>query len=115
NDRLTVKLRKSGDQGGIVAEHAVAMHLGEFLEQVLDVIERVRALLMPRKLHARPGIRSGLKLGAETAQFAAQLRDFLLRLRAGSGFERVNLTLDFLKLRLRFVVHIDYVTTRTES
>ena len=62
--RLAFKECHARDDGRIVGKGAVAMKFHEVREQTLDVIQAVRTLWMPGKLHPFPGwIDGGLRGG----------------------------------------------------
>ena len=62
--RLAIEECHARDDGRIVGEGAVAMQFHEVREQTLDVVQAVRTLWMPGKLHPFPGwIDGGLRGG----------------------------------------------------
>jgi hypothetical protein len=69
-DRAPAEAAEAGDDRRILAADAIAVQLGEVLEQALRVIERVRALVMARELDRIPDVRLGRALGDAPAQAA---------------------------------------------
>src|SRR5581483_7837478 len=55
-DRATVEAAEAGDDRGAVGPHAVAVELDPVLEEALDVVQRVRAILVPRELDRAPDV-----------------------------------------------------------
>jgi hypothetical protein len=60
-----VEERESRDDGLVVCKPPVAVHLGEFGEQPLHVVERAGPIRMARDLHALPGTEIGEDFGAK--------------------------------------------------
>src|SRR5438067_1810177 len=69
--RLPIEAREAADDGRIVAEQAVAVQLGEFLQQQLAPVARVGTLGVPRQLRALPGREAGVRALAAHAAGAA--------------------------------------------
>ncbi len=56
HDGAAVELPEAGDHRAVVAEPPVAVQLEPVVEQPLDVIERVRTILVPRELDRAPDL-----------------------------------------------------------
>ena len=67
-DRAAAEAAEAGDDRRILAADAVAVQLGEVVEQALGVVERVRALVVARELDRIPDVRLGRALGDAPAQ-----------------------------------------------
>ena len=57
--RATVEASEPGNESGILRPCPVSVQLDEVFEQALDVIERVRAVIVPRKLDELPDLLVG--------------------------------------------------------
>ena len=77
HDRPAVDARQATDDGEVVAEHAIAMQLGEIRADHLDVIQRVGSARMARDLRDLPGGERREDGGGELAAFLLQPRHFL--------------------------------------
>ena len=58
--RLTLKSRQPANDGMIIGKTPVAMKLFEIGKQMLDIIERIRTLGMPRDLRNLPRRKLGV-------------------------------------------------------
>ena len=61
----------------VVAEGAVAVQLEELLEDQIEIVAGLGALLVPRDLDDLPGVEIGIDLALERRQLAAQPADLL--------------------------------------
>ncbi len=61
-DALAAEAAEAADDGGVLAEFAVAGERGETLDQAGDVVEAVRPLRMARHLRLLPGREVGIEL-----------------------------------------------------
>ena len=67
-DRPAAEAPEAGDDRGILAADAIAVQLGEVLEEPLGVVERVRPLVVARELDGIPDVGLGGALGDAPAQ-----------------------------------------------
>src|SRR5438105_136362 len=66
-----VILRKARNDGFVVGEAAVAVQFHEIRKKIIDVVQRVRPLLVPRDLFALPGPQMGIKLETQLRHLLA--------------------------------------------
>ncbi len=89
--RPLVKPRHPGHDRRVLAETAVAFDLEEVIEQVLDEIESVRTLRMPRDEHFLPRRQSRVDIPPHVVELLLQARDLTLLLGvrgiAGESFD----------------------------
>jgi hypothetical protein len=95
------QFRETADHRAILGEQAVAVQFVKIRECVLDVIQRVRALGMPRKLDALPGREVQENLPPGFFQFFFDELDFLFKTDAQGMFFRMQTELVQLVLQLR--------------
>jgi hypothetical protein len=69
---------EAGDDGRVVGEPAVAVHLGEILDQVGNVIEGVRTLRVAGDLHDLGGRQSGADSGPFVLDLLTERSDFIV-------------------------------------
>src|SRR6185369_10190122 len=83
---------EAGDDGRIVRVRAVAMHLDPVLHQIVDVVERIRPILMARDQHLLPAREVVVDLGRGFLERRAQPLDLLLLAAPGrKTFELLDL------------------------
>ena len=100
---FAVKPRHAADDGSVVAKAAIAVNLAEIGKHALDVIERLRALRMPRQFGPLPGGRGALISRRRVSMRSCKFGDLTARRIVGAGrFQFRDLTLDLLQLLLRF-------------
>ena len=87
HNRPAAETRKAAEDGIVIHELAVARQLLEFLEQVFDVVEKVRSLGMARHLRFLPRVEVGIDVLELLVCLLAQLADFFLHCDAAGGFE----------------------------
>ena len=90
--------RQAADDGQVVAEHAVAMQLGEIRADHVDVVERIGPARMARELRDLPGRQRREDGGGELPALLLQARDLLGDVDLGVGGDMPEL----LDLRLQF-------------
>ena len=79
-DRAPVEAAEAGDDRRVVGAAAVAVELDPVVEQPLDVVERVRPVLVPRELDRAPDLLVGrrgldpLELALEPLELAGDAR-----------------------------------------
>ena len=79
-DRPAVEPSEAGDHRAVVAATAIAVQLEPVVEDALDVVERVRAVGVPRELDRAPDLVAGrlppdpVELPLEAFELARQLR-----------------------------------------
>jgi hypothetical protein len=81
DDRAALEAREAGDDGRVVAEAAVAVHLGELVEEQPAPVARVRPLGVAGELGALPGGQVGVGPLAEAGQAILEPGDLV----AGAG------------------------------
>ena len=96
----------SANNGGIVAESAIAVDFAEVGEQPLDVIESLRTLGMAGEFGLLPGGLRCIDLFAQSVETLLELRQLLVRaVITGRGSLNLgDLALDVFQFLLRFVV-----------
>src|SRR5213080_210805 len=67
----TMVFRKPSNNGLIVGEAAIAMQLHEVGEKIIDKVQRIRTLLVPRDLRALPGPQMDVKLPSQLGDLLA--------------------------------------------
>ena len=75
---LAVKAGHAANNGGIVAETAVAVNFAQVGENALDVVEGLRALRMAGKFRFLPGGLLGLHLFAQSMDAFLELRQLAM-------------------------------------
>ena len=81
-DRAAVELAEAGHDRVVVGAAAVAVELGPVVQKPLDVVERVRPVLMPGELDRPPDVLVGRLLG-EPRELSLELVE--LRRQAGAA------------------------------
>ena len=104
NNRLAAEAREAAEDGVIVHELAVAGEFDELIEQLLDIVEEVRALGMAGDLRLLPGRKVRVDLLELLVRLLAQLADFFLDGRAAGGFELSDLFFEVRDGLLEFEV-----------
>ena len=96
----------SANNGGIVAERAIAVNFAEVGEQALDVIEGLRALGMTGEFRFLPGGLRCIHLFPKSRKPLLELLELLVSsVVAGRGsLDLGHLALDLFEFLLRFVV-----------
>ena len=77
HDLLVAQVGEAGDDRLVVADGAVAVQLDELVEDQLDVVAGLRALLVARDLDGLPGVEVGVDRPLQVRQLAAEAADLL--------------------------------------
>ena len=100
---VAVEAGHAADDGGIVAEAAVAVNFAEVGEDALDVVERLRTLRMPRQFGFLPGSGWCIHFAAQGFDAILQFGDLAAGCVVGAGrFQFGDLALDLFQFLLRF-------------
>ena len=86
SDGATVEAPDADHDGGVVGAAAVPVELDPVLEEPLDVIERIRAILVPRELDRPPDLLVGRR-GLDALQLTLQLLEVGRQPRAAEQVE----------------------------
>ena len=102
-DLFAVKTRHAADDGGIVAEAAVAVNFAEVGKNALDVVESLGALRMPRQFGLLPCGGRSVHLLPQGIDALLQFRDLPPgRIVGAVRFHLRHLALDLLQFLLCF-------------
>jgi hypothetical protein len=88
-DRSPVEAAETADDCGVVGASAVTVELDPVLEQALDVVQRVRTVVVPRELDRAPDLVLG-RLGAHAIELLLQALELARELRTAEEADRLQ-------------------------